>query len=185
MSDAPHRPMADFPMSGREDLAFENPFWSFACRLHEQPGVAHACIEAQDAFGVNVNALLYMAWLGTQGRQPSEARYRAIIDAISPWTEQVVENLRSARRAWKQLGGANPSVQSGRETLKGLELLSEQLVCAYLFRASTECDERRWPLATADAVAQNIDLVLRLSGVAADRRRELATQLAAAAQAMA
>jgi hypothetical protein len=113
--------MADFRMGGSEDLAFENPFWSFACRLHEQCGVAHSCIEAQ----------------------------------------------------------------SGRETLEGLELLSEQLVCAYLFRASTEFDERRCPLATADAVAENIDLVLRLSGAAADHRRELAAQLAAAAQATA
>lgn len=184
MSDAPHWPMADFPMGGSEDLALENPFWSFACRLYEQPGVAHACIEAQDAFGVNVNALLFMAWLGTQGRQPSEARCRAIIDAISPWTEQVVGSLRRARRAWKQLGGANPSVQSGRESLKRLELLSEKLVCAYLFRVSTECDDRRWPLATAETAAENIELVLRLSGVGADRRRELAVQLAAAAQAI-
>ena len=184
MSDTHTSPTNLFPIEADEDLVLENAFWSFACRLYKQDDVASTCLELQDSFGINVNALLFMVWLGAQGYPPSEARYLAILDALSPWTAQVVGNLRLARRAWKRLGGEVPALRSGREALKQVELLSEQIVCACLFRSS-----RRWGMpcgafSAEDRATEAGDLVLRLAGMGADRRGAIARQLAAAALAV-
>ncbi|MDQ0346732.1 TIGR02444 family protein [Ancylobacter vacuolatus] len=180
MSDARPLVLTDCLDAGA-DLTLDNPFWSFACLIYAQDAVAPACLELQDNFGVQVNALLFMLWLGTRGHSPGEAGYRTLLDSLAPWTGGVVQPLRQARRNWKFLGGRSPAVQAGREALKRSELFAEQIACAYLFRLSERGHDAARRATPERAVTANLDLVLRLAGLPTARRQELAPRLAGAA----
>jgi hypothetical protein len=52
-----------------------NPLWVFSLQRYQQPGVAQACLEAQDRCGADVNLLLYAAWLASHGQALSPAQW--------------------------------------------------------------------------------------------------------------
>lgn len=148
--------------------AFEldSPFWRFALRVYARPGVSPLCITLQDENGIDVNLLLFAGWCGSIGRKLEAPDIERAATHIAAWTEAVVTRLRQARRAWKELGRAEPVAQAGRETLKSVELLSERIVCAMLH----DIHGRLGALATESdppsrIVAANLALVLACSGV--------------------
>ena len=48
---------------------FENhPFWDFSLRVYGSDGVPAACIALQERRGIDVNLLLFSAWIGESGR---------------------------------------------------------------------------------------------------------------------
>jgi uncharacterized protein (TIGR02444 family) len=48
-------------MEARQD---DNDFWRFSLSVYAAPGVADECLALQDTRGVDVNLLLFCAWLG-------------------------------------------------------------------------------------------------------------------------
>jgi hypothetical protein len=47
-----------------------NPFWEYSLSHYVREGVADACLALQDGHGLDVNMLLYGAWLGSMGQPP-------------------------------------------------------------------------------------------------------------------
>ena len=47
-----------------EDPALANPFWTFSLAVYAEPGVQAECLDLQDQDGIDVNMLLFCAWLG-------------------------------------------------------------------------------------------------------------------------
>ena len=157
--------MSDAPETGRA-LELDSPFWRFALRVYARPGVSPLCIALQDENGIDVSLLLFAGWCGSIGRRLKANDIESAATHTAAWTEAVVTKLRQARRAWKELGPAEPAAQAGRETLKSVELLSERIVCAMLH----DIHGRLGAPATASdppprIVAANLMLVLARSGV--------------------
>ena len=75
----------------------ENPFWEFSLAVYSAPGVAEACIEAQDRFGIDVNQLLLMAYQGALGVALSREEVAETSALVRDWHGQVVRPLRGAR----------------------------------------------------------------------------------------
>src|SRR5689334_18064039 len=104
----------------------ESAFWKFSLRFYAKAGVARACIELQDAAGVDVNLLFLLLFFADCGRSVTRDEVARIDAAIAPWRKEVVHPLRTVRRALK----SNPGV-SGAENLRGevkrIELESERL----------------------------------------------------------
>jgi len=153
-----------------------NPLWEFSLALYARPGVAAACIEAQDHCAADVNLLLYAAWLARQGLALEERQWRALAAHVADWRQRVVQPLRALRRDWRAL----PAAAALREHVKALELAAEQEQQAHIIAwhwrhvaQPAEADSLRCALAqllaapAAWADSDHQALVRRLEGLLA------------------
>ena len=51
-------------------MPLDNAFWKFSLAVYAAPGVPEECLAVQERYGVDVNVLLFCAWLafGAQSR---------------------------------------------------------------------------------------------------------------------
>jgi uncharacterized protein (TIGR02444 family) len=98
-----------------------NDFWSFSLACYGHSGVAKSALAAQDELGLDVNVILYAAWLASMNKVLSAAHLAGLEAAVAPWQARVVAPLRAQRRALK---GYSVAAQI-RESLKSLELEAE------------------------------------------------------------
>lgn len=79
-----------------------NPFWDFSLAVYGRPGVPACCLALQDWRGVDVNVLLFAAWVGLEcGVRLSAGDLARIDGAVSGWREEMVRPLRALRRRAK------------------------------------------------------------------------------------
>lgn len=106
-----------------------SPFWQFSLRVYRNQAVQQACLALQDGSGVDVNVLLFMLWLGSDGRELSGQEVRSVIAAVEPWRRGVVVPLRTARQNLKQSVAAvdAKSAEALRLQVKRMELEGERL----------------------------------------------------------
>lgn len=145
-------------------LDIDNPFWRFSLRVYGTPGVAEECLEVQDAAGVDVNVMLYAAWLGvTRGVVLEDADVQRIDAAVAAWSAGVVQPLRSVRRGLKQDPDiADVEVRTLRKRVADVELLSEQVEQAMLYRVTGQLGRRIAELEVA--LRSNIAAILASRG---------------------
>jgi len=158
-----------------------NAFWNFSLEVYAVPGVADECLSLQDRFGIDVNLLLFGAYMGRQGVLLSRDDMAQTSTLVQAWYEHVVKPLRSARRATKQ----PPSVS----TCKPVEALHKQIKALELVSENIEQDlldewmrTRARSSASSDAEAAihgNIRRLLEFSGAAERGARSPATLIQA------
>ena len=121
-------------------LETDNPFWRFSLRVYAEPGVAEECLAAQDSLGVDVNVLLFAAWLGAErGIALDRTRLAQVEEAVAAWSDDVIKPLRAVRRRLKQMSEIeDPEVQALRKRVAQIELSAEQIEQALLYRLSGE-----------------------------------------------
>ena len=139
------------PYNDQDLLQPDNDFWRFSLRVYEQEGVANECLELQERHGVNVNLLLFFAWIGTQAIKLDRNDIEAAAQIVVHWDALVVRPLRIARREMK----ADPDMATVRARAKALEIEAEQIEQAMLFAHA-----RRIRSANAhhgDAIARNVN----------------------------
>ena len=61
------------------ELQYDNEFWRFSLAIYKPPDVAAECLALQEAVGLDVNLLLFCAWLGTRSNRTRPQRYRGRI----------------------------------------------------------------------------------------------------------
>jgi len=131
-------------------LQLDNDFWRFSIRVYDQEGVADECLALQDRHGVNVNLLLFCAWIGTQAIILNRSDIEAAAKIVVRWDAMVVRPLRLARQEMK----ADPQMATVRVRVKALELEAEQIEQAMLFahaRSITNANAQH-----GDAIAHNV-----------------------------
>jgi uncharacterized protein (TIGR02444 family) len=105
------------------------PFWRFSLHFYRQSGVSDACIALQDDCGVDVNLLLFLFWLASDGRQLTADEVQNLDDKVRSWRELTIIPIRDVRR---RLKGAPTLVEQGkqeafRNKMKAVELDAERL----------------------------------------------------------
>ena len=99
-----------------------NPFWDYSLASYSLDGVASRCLVLQDNCGMDVNLLLYAAWLAHMDQRLS-TEHLAMVDAeIVDWREGVIKPLRALRRQLHE----NFMASGVREEITALELRAEQ-----------------------------------------------------------
>jgi len=99
-------------------------FWAFAQEFYERPGIAETCLALQDRDGLDVNILLLCCWLGWSGQgRLGRAELVAATASVAAWRCEIVERLRSVRRALK--GMPNSAAAVLRQEILRLELGAE------------------------------------------------------------
>ena len=109
-------------MNRRTGGSMGNPLWDYSLATYSLDGVAPTCLELQDTFGLDVNLLLYAAWLAHRERRLSHVHLVELEAVIADWRINVVMPLRALRR---QLQGHPPAATILNE-IKALELRAEQ-----------------------------------------------------------
>src|SRR5262245_35238924 len=84
---------------------YQNDFWRFSLAVYGQPGVAGECLGLQDKFGLNINLLLFCAWLGRRGIALTREHLEGASRSIASWHDHVVRPLRRVRRQRKLING--------------------------------------------------------------------------------
>jgi uncharacterized protein (TIGR02444 family) len=143
-------------------LEIDNPFWRFSLRVYGAPGVAQECLEVQDKYAVDVNRLLFAAWIGvTRGVVFDAAILRHIDAAVADWTASAVLPLRAVRRALKQRPDIDTDhVQAFRKQVAAAELKAEQIEQALLYRLA---DDIRQPAAEPHVAVAQTNLAVLLA----------------------
>ncbi len=129
----------------------DNDFWRFSLRVYEQEGVAEECLALQERHGVNVNLLLFCAWIGTQAITLDRNDIEAAAHVIVHWDAMVVRPLRIARREMK----ADPEMATVRARAKALEIEAEQIEQAMLFAHARSIGSAS--AHHGDAIAHNVN----------------------------
>jgi len=100
-----------------------NPFWNFSLAIYAQAGVATACLDLQESFGVDVNLLLYVCWCASEGRALTTPQIAAADANIADWRRDVVHPIRVLRQGLREY----PGVDSTRTVIKQAELEAERV----------------------------------------------------------
>lgn len=133
----------------------DHPFWTFSLAVYAQPGVAAECLALQDRDAIDVNILLFCAWLGASRcvlLRPTDLD--RITKSIETWTRDVVVPLRQARRAAKVQGQITLAKQ-----IADTELAAEREAQDRLFALSSSLPQASHETA-ATCVRRNIELLL-------------------------
>ncbi|MFN3656604.1 MAG: TIGR02444 family protein [Pseudolabrys sp.] len=145
-------------------LECDNAFWRFSLKVYGAPGVAAECLELQETLGVDVNVLLFCAWVGAQGRLLNDDAMTAVETGVRGWHDAAVRPLRAVRQGMKSMPEmAHADVAALRKDVAAVELRAEQIEQAMLFAALPALG----PLdaaAQATAVPANIGAQLRRRG---------------------
>ena len=78
-------------------------FWNFSLKVYAAPNVGDECISLQDGHGIDVNLLLFAAFIGSKGATLCQREVDDIIALVRDWHEHMVKPLRGARRAMKRI----------------------------------------------------------------------------------
>lgn len=164
-------------------LNCDNPFWRFSLAIYAQPGVADECLALQSALQVDVNVLLFCAWLGVERHCVLDDKALATIEAnAQPWHASVVQPLRALRQTMKPMPDmADDAVKALRKDVAALELRAEQIEQAKLFEIADTIPQGA-KAASEDAVAANVTIFLHRHGKGAESR-SMPDRLMAAARA--
>jgi uncharacterized protein (TIGR02444 family) len=140
----------------------DNPFWKFSLAIYSTDGVANECLALQNDLDLDVNVLLFCAWLGWSRKADlSMDDVESIVAAVKPWHESVVKPLRSARQFTRDIS-VRP-VAELRAQVKINELRAECIEQEMLYTYANQ----RWPDAGAGAASNaesNIWTFLKFSG---------------------
>lgn len=109
----------------------DNTFWRFSLAVNAAPGMAESCLRLQDTAGIDVNLLLFVAWIPANRRtQMTADDLDRIETSAAAWHNSLVKPVRMARRELKAAGG--PAYAG----IKAAELKLEQIEQALLHAQS-------------------------------------------------
>ncbi len=151
--------MAQKDIAGQLD--YDNSFWRFSLAVYGRGEVAKECLGLQDAYGIDVNILLFCAWLGTQSVALNREDIEAASRTVAGWHEDIVRPLRAVRQRVKDFSDD----EKLRASIKGIEIEAEQIEQAMLFAYSRHL--QRGNAAQGDCVARNVRQYIEMKAPAA------------------
>ena len=131
-------------------LDYDNEFWRFSLAVYGRAEVAKECLGLQDAFGIDVNILLFCAWLGKQAVALHREDIEAASQAVASWQDDIVRPLRTVRQRLRDFSG-HEKLRAG---IKDGEIEAEQIEQAMLFAFSRQL--QRQNAGQGDCVASNV-----------------------------
>jgi uncharacterized protein (TIGR02444 family) len=158
----------------------------FALTVYAADGVAPACLLLQGRFGLDVNLLLFAAYVSVaRGQALTPAALEAAKLRVDPWHRQVVRPLRRVREQLKSgpAPAPNPATTGLREEIKELEIQAELIELDELERLPIPLDTASGD--TIDRTRAALDVVVQAMAnrdPADDERDALSTIAIAAAR---
>ncbi len=146
-----------------------NPFWDFSLALYRRPGVAEACLALQARHELDVNLILYFAWLGiARGIHLADADVGATLVRVAAWHDAIVRPLRAVRTEMKRntMGAPGDFAEALRNRIKSAELDAERIEQLMLSRL--DLSNARDAMPGLHAARENIYAYLKSRGIVRD-----------------
>ncbi len=164
-------------------------FWSFSLAVYSDASVQAECLDLQDRHGIDVNLLLFCAYVGAVGGAiVPDTELRDAARLVDEWHKHIVQSLRRARRALKPFATDPSAVVASaaalRADVKAAELESERIEQMILEEWSTRRIAGWLRAQPAAAIAANIRNLFAIHRGSADAP-EMPDHLIAAALAAA
>jgi uncharacterized protein (TIGR02444 family) len=176
------------PIGSASLLQCDNPFWKFSLDVYAAPGAAAECLALQRELDVDVNMLLFCAWLGASRKAMLSAeQLEMFADIVRPWHEDVVKPLRRVRDTVKgRADSVHEDIGALRKKVLAAELDAERIEQALLYQAALENLPEAAPHTVATAMRANVLTFLQSKSRAANRSEPALPPalLAAAAEAI-
>lgn len=139
------------------ETAVSTPIWDFVLNYYGRKGISEALIRLQDDHGIDVNMLLFLAWMAAQGKCLSPDDVKFVSTTSHVWQRSVVVPVRAVRRLLKENAPLVPvdAAAAFRKRVQAIELEGEQLQ----LNAMAALVDRLNPAAAAspeDAARRNI-----------------------------
>lgn len=126
-------------------------FRDFALTLYGADGVSRAALGLQERRGVDVNMLLFAAFVGARAQQTlTRSDVEAARDRVGAWQDEVVAPLRAVRRTLK--AAAQPGAAELSARVQEIELAAEFVEIDELARLAPAGDRASRVAPTADTV---------------------------------
>ena len=155
----------------------DTPLWAFALAVYGGDGVADECLDLQERLGLDVNILLFAAFIGAvEAVQLESQDITAASAVVAHWQSEIVRPLRQVRRALKPMGA-----EGLRAQVKAAELEAEKIELAMLRQWSLQHLANRSRIDRAGALAHNLRSALEFC--CADQAEAALPRLLAAASA--
>lgn len=150
-------------------LQCDNPFWRFSLAVYAQPSVAAECLALQDSMNIDVNCLLFCAWLGVaKSIVLTEENFAAVDDHVRRWHDTIVRPLRSVRRTMKVMPEmGDVGVQTLRKDIAAIELRAEQIEQALLFELAEQLALKATNSTVDAAVTANVTAFVQRNATSA------------------
>jgi uncharacterized protein (TIGR02444 family) len=153
----------------------DTPLWDFSLVVYGSDGVADECLALQERLKLDVNLLLFAAYMGAvDGVRLEVVDVVAANALVADWQANVVRQLRQARHALKGTGA-----EALRAQVKAIELEAEKIEQRMLWQWSREQLASR-PRSDC-ALAGNLSAVLEFYGTRDQSETSLPRLLAVAA----
>jgi uncharacterized protein (TIGR02444 family) len=134
-------------------------FWPWLLDIYSKPGVSESLIALQDKEHLNVNALMFCCWLGTQSVRLTHEDAAEIETLNKSWAEEIVAPVRQVRRVLK----TSPLIdEDKRKDIRGriqaIEIELEEQHCTLLETRACALDAPREdePEARAELAGDNL-----------------------------
>ena len=150
----------------------DNPLWDFSLKTYALEEVAPLCIRLQDEYNLDVNQLLYAAWLAQSGSGLTLEHLSALEAVVVDWRANVIRPLRSLRRNLKGYGPAAHVAVALQSMEFSAEQQQQQIM--YVFHQQAPVLP-----SIASPLLENLLLVARLAGGAEPGSTSVVRQLAA------
>jgi uncharacterized protein (TIGR02444 family) len=146
----------------------KSEFWAFSRVVYDNPTVRVECLRLQDEHGINVNLLLFCAFIGAEHSAVlSDQAMKDAVTTVVEWHKNVVGRLREVRRALKPLTMVRSPTASLaarlRTGVKALELDAERIEQRRLERWSVARIATWRRARPPDAIVDNVRTLLELS----------------------
>src|SRR6516225_5643915 len=111
------------------ETAVSAPIWDFVLNYYGRKGVSEALIGLQDDHGIDVNMLLFLAWMAAQGKCLAADDVKFASTTSHAWQRSVVVPIRAVRRLLKENAPLVPADAAAafRKKVQAVELEGEQL----------------------------------------------------------
>ena len=169
----------------------DTPFWAFSLDVYGREGVEEECLKLQELLNLDVNLLLFAAYVGAVEGVGLKREDIAVANAaIVGWHGEIVRSLRNARRALKPVStdAGNPLREASatlRTLVKTAELEAEKIEQAILWQSLHRQLAARSCIDRDRALAVNLRSVLEFYGAASSESKAPAPHLLEAATAYA
>jgi carboxymethylenebutenolidase len=134
-------------------------FKRFALALYQRPGVADACLDLQNRHELDVNVVLFAAFVGSTGQTLTTADLDLAHRQVDAWHQQVVRPLRAVRQRLKTGPVPAPSQATGnlRRRLAQLEIEAEMIELDQLATLVPQADAPGSTGSTAECAATAVE----------------------------
>ena len=106
-----------------------SPLWQFSNNIYRKEGVSEILLHLQDKFFIDVNMILFVAWLASINRSLTASDIQDAQKLVSLWRTKVIVPVRKIRRSIRDFSGTDYLY----EDVKKLEIETEKEELKILF----------------------------------------------------